>query len=125
MTYLWRLKNAIGCLKPERRTLIFIDHADPPSFAVDHLEIYLVVVNVVGNLTCLGKPDMRRYQFAAAPARDQVAILHPGAATNPALMIGRCCHAAASNIRVQDNVLLTTRQSSLSRGIGRPDHVKP
>ena len=52
-------------------TLIFIDNANPAFVAIDQLENYVMVVNIVSNRTTLGNTDVRSY-VSATPV-----YLHP------------------------------------------------
>src|SRR3954469_5530294 len=83
VTDLRRLQDAVTGVHHERRALIFIDHPHPSGFAEDHLEAHTVVVHIIRYLAARWDLDMRGDKAPTQPARDEVAVIHSGAAGVP------------------------------------------
>ena len=83
VTDLRRLDDPIARLKPKRLALVFVHHLYSAFDTADHLELDLVVMNVVGNLAVEGKTNARNRKLAIEIVTSQIAIQHAGAAHGP------------------------------------------
>ena len=101
-----RLQHAIARVQQEGIALILIDQAHPAGHAIDHLEADLVEMDVIGHRSALADADLGGDETPAEPARDQVAILHAGAAEAPGLLAAQAGqHEFLSALRQFDGPL--------------------
>ena len=88
MADLRRLDHPVARLEPERFTLVLIDDPDPAPDAADHLELDLVVMNIILRLAAAGNANVRGDETPAEPARNQIAVFHASPPHIPCAICG-------------------------------------
>ena len=87
MSNMRRLQYTVACLHYKFGTLIFIDNTNPAFVAIDQLENYVMMVNIVSNRTTLGNTDVRSYVSATPTIGNQIPVLHSRASDDPVGLI--------------------------------------
>ena len=130
------LDHAVAGAEHERRPLVLVHEPHPAAVAEDELEADRVVVDHVVHRTRFGDPDVRRDDGAAEPLREEVPVVHAGAADDPRIGVREPPHHETvgrlrddeRRIRVlhRDPVAAGGGQFALSsRERGRIVHVEP
>ena len=82
------LNETVPGFEAEGRALIFVHHVHPAPVAEDELEGGDVVVDVVGHRSRLRDADVRGDDRPAEAPRDEVPVVHAGAADPPRAAVG-------------------------------------